>query len=98
MSLARRHFGSAKGLITMAEDFDAPLPDFNLLPGEMGQEFFRELALVLYQQGVLSLGKARLLAQMNRWAFEELLGQRGVLRHYTQADLEEDMQYAHDGE
>lgn len=25
----RRHFGSAKGLISMAENFDAPLPDFN---------------------------------------------------------------------
>jgi antitoxin (DNA-binding transcriptional repressor) of toxin-antitoxin stability system len=23
-----RQFGSAKGLITMADDFDAPLPDF----------------------------------------------------------------------
>lgn len=27
--LARCEFGSAKGLIVMAEDFDAPLPDFN---------------------------------------------------------------------
>ncbi len=25
----RRQFGSAKGLIVMAENFDAPLPDFN---------------------------------------------------------------------
>ncbi len=25
----RRQFGSAKGLIAMADDFDAPLPDFN---------------------------------------------------------------------
>jgi len=24
----QRHFGSAKGLITIAEDFDAPLADF----------------------------------------------------------------------
>ena len=24
----KRHFGSAKGLIVMAEDFDAELPDF----------------------------------------------------------------------
>lgn len=27
--LIRRHFGSAKGLIVMSEDFDAPLADFN---------------------------------------------------------------------
>ena len=27
--LVRRQFGSAKGLIAMAENFDSPLPDFN---------------------------------------------------------------------
>jgi antitoxin (DNA-binding transcriptional repressor) of toxin-antitoxin stability system len=27
--VARRQFGSAKGLIIMADNFDAPLPDFN---------------------------------------------------------------------
>jgi antitoxin (DNA-binding transcriptional repressor) of toxin-antitoxin stability system len=27
--LTRRQFGSARGLIVMAENFDAPLPDFN---------------------------------------------------------------------
>ncbi|MFO3797179.1 MAG: type II toxin-antitoxin system Phd/YefM family antitoxin [Anaerolineales bacterium] len=27
--VARRQFGSAKGLIVMADNFDAPLPDFN---------------------------------------------------------------------
>ena len=29
LPVARRQFGSAKGLVIMAEDFDAPLPDFN---------------------------------------------------------------------
>jgi len=29
ISSARRQFGSAKGLIVMADNFDAPLPDFN---------------------------------------------------------------------
>lgn len=28
--VARRHFGSAKGLIVMADDFDEPLADFNV--------------------------------------------------------------------
>ena len=27
--MGRRQFGSAKGLVKMTEDFDAPLPDFN---------------------------------------------------------------------
>jgi len=61
---------------------------------EMDQEFRKELALALYQRGVLSLGKARALAQMTRWEFEELLGQRGITRHYTRIDLEEDIRYA----
>jgi len=61
---------------------------------EMDQEFRKELALALYRRGVLSLGKARALAQMTRWEFEDLLGQRGIARHYTRADLEEDIRYA----
>jgi predicted HTH domain antitoxin len=62
--------------------------------GEMEKEFRKELALALYQRGILSLGKARVLAQMSRWEFEELLGQRKIVRHYTDADLNEDIRYA----
>lgn len=69
-----------------------------LPPKEMEREFRKELALALYQRGALSLGKARLLAQMTYWEFEELLRQRKALRHYTDVDLEEDIQYALGGE
>jgi len=31
---------------------------------------------------------------MTRWEFEELLGERKIPRHYTEADLEEDIRYA----
>lgn len=65
-----------------------------LPPAEVEKEFLKELALALYQRGVLSLGKARNLAQMTRWEFEELLGQRRIVRHYTHADLQEDTRYA----
>ena len=64
-----------------------------LPPQEVEYEFRKELALALYQRGVLSLGKARLLAQMTRWEFEELLGQRKIMRHYADMDLEEDIRY-----
>ena len=64
-----------------------------LPPEEIEHEFRKELALALYQRRVLSLGKARLLAQMTRWEFEELLGKRRVLRHYTDTDIIEDIQY-----
>jgi predicted HTH domain antitoxin len=61
---------------------------------EIEQEYRKELALALYQRGILPLGKARLLARMRRWEFEQLLGQRKIARHYTETDLEEDIQYA----
>ena len=60
---------------------------------EMEDEFRKELALALYQRGVLSLGKARLLARMTRWQFEELLAKRRAERHYTAKDLQEDINY-----
>jgi len=60
---------------------------------EIEDEFRKELALALYQRGVLSLGKARLLARMTRWQFEELLGKRRIARHYTTEDLQEDIRY-----
>jgi len=62
--------------------------------GEVEKELRKELALALYQRGALSLGKAKALAQMTRWDFEELLGKREIVRHYTRADLEEDIRYA----
>ena len=61
--------------------------------GEIDRELRKELALALYQRGALSAGKARTLAQMTRWAFDELLGQRRIRRHYSEQDLEEDLQY-----
>jgi predicted HTH domain antitoxin len=66
-----------------------------LPPAEVQGELLKELALALYRRGVLSLGKARALAQMNRWQFEQLLGERKIPRHYTEADLEDDLRYAH---
>jgi len=60
---------------------------------EMEDKFRKELALTLYKRGVLSLGKARLLARMTRWQFEELLGKRRIARHYTTEDLQEDIGY-----
>ena len=65
-----------------------------LPPEEMDAELRKELALALYQRGVLSSGKACVLAGITRWEFEELLGQRRVLRHYTEKNLEEDIAYA----
>lgn len=67
-----------------------------LPPPEMEREFRKELALALYVRDILSLGKARLLAEMTRWEFEELLGERRIPRHYTAQNLDEDLRYGLD--
>ena len=80
---------------TMTLDISSEIVDAAKLPqDEKEKEFRKELAVALYQRGVLSLGKARALAQMTRWEFEELLGQRKIVRHYTELDVEDDIQYA----
>lgn len=61
---------------------------------EIEREYRKELALALYERGILPSGKASLLAQISRWEFEALLGQRHITRHYTESDLEEDIEYA----
>jgi len=70
------------------------LESVRLPPDEIADELRLELALALYQRKVLSLGKARLLAGMTRWEFEEQLGKRRICRHYARVDLEEDIRYA----
>lgn len=54
----------------------------------------KELAVALYAQGILSFGKAAELADVDRYAFAELVGERNVPRHYTEQDLAQDLKYA----
>ena len=54
----------------------------------------KELAVSLYREKLLSYGKARQLADMTKWEFHELLKERNVERHYTEENLEEDLEYA----
>ena len=50
-----------------------------------------ELALTLFQQGKLSFGKARQMAEMDVWTFQQLLGSRKISPHYDIAEYEEDL-------
>ena len=54
-------------------------------------ELRRELAIYLFQQGRLSLGKAREMAGMTVWSFQQLLGSREIAVHYDVEDYEEDL-------
>jgi predicted HTH domain antitoxin len=84
------------GTVKLTLEVPAEVMDaVRLPPSEVEGELRKELAAALYHRGVLSLGKARVLAQMSRWAFEDLLGARGIPRHYSEEDLQEDIEYAH---
>lgn len=50
-----------------------------------------ELAVYLYAQGRLSVGKARELAGMTLWEFRQLLASRRISPHYDESDLEQDL-------
>lgn len=65
-----------------------------LPPDEIDEELLKELSLALYGRGLLSSGSACRLSGMTRLEFENLLGKRGISRHYTKSDLEEDLEYA----
>jgi len=73
---------------------DSVLQCIRIPDGEIAQRLRTELALALYAQGALSLGKAAELAEMNRMLFGELVGQRGIARHYGDGDLAQDVVYA----
>lgn len=65
------------------------------VPEEEFEELARiELAVALYARGVLSLGQARRLAGLSKWEFLEELAKRGVERHYTREELEDDIAFA----
>jgi len=69
-----------------------------LPPDAVAAELQRELAVALYQRGILSSGKAAALAEMTRWEWEELLGARKIPRHYADEDLDQDIAYAARGQ
>ena len=73
---------------------DSVLQAIRLPEQRIEQELRQELAIALYSQDLLSFGKARELAVMDKYEFGQLLGERGVLRHYTPEELDDDLTYA----
>ena len=55
-----------------------------------------ELAIYLYSQGRLSVGKARELAGMSLWEFCQVLASRRISPHYDEGDLREDVATLHE--
>lgn len=73
---------------------DSVVQGLRLPQGEIPQRLRTELAVALYSQGVLSLGKAAELAEMGRLEFGELVAERGIPRQYGDEDLAQDISYA----
>lgn len=61
-------------------------------------QLLTDVAVSLYQQGILSFGKARELCKLTKWEFSKALGMRKVDRHYDEKDLEEDLNIAVGGQ
>lgn len=51
-----------------------------------------ELAIRLYQKGILGFGKARELAGLNKWQFQEILAKEKVPLNYDFEELERDLE------
>lgn len=62
-----------------------------LPPDEAPQRLGQELAIRLYEKKILGFGKARQLAGMTKWEFNDLLGEEGVTRHFDLEELQEDL-------
>lgn len=73
---------------------DSVAEAIRLPQGHLQEQLLRELAVTLYQQGLLSFGKARELAGESKHAFAHLLGVGGVDRHYGYEELDDDLRYA----
>lgn len=51
-----------------------------------------ELAIRLYQKGILSFGKTRELAGLNKWQVQEILAKENIPLNYDIEELERDLE------
>lgn len=72
------------------------LPD-DLRPDSRFNEddWLREIAIALFQQEVISLGRASKIARMHVSEFQKAIAERGICVHYGVEDFEQDLQMIH---
>ncbi|MEM6435759.1 MAG: UPF0175 family protein [Cyanobacteria bacterium P01_D01_bin.115] len=56
-------------------------------------DWFREIAIALFQQELISLSRASKIAGMEIISFQKLLADRGICVHYDVEDLEQDVRH-----
>ena len=64
-----------------------------LPPDEIEKRLRIELALRLYEKGIVSLGVARKIAGLTKWEFLELLAKEKIPIHYGEEELREDFEW-----
>jgi predicted HTH domain antitoxin len=78
--------------VSVVEVTQEILDSARLTPSELKLE----MAVHLYTQGRLSVGKARELVGLTLWEFRQLLASRRIPPHYDKVDLEEDVATLHE--
>jgi predicted HTH domain antitoxin len=59
-------------------------------------DWLREIAIALFQQERISLGRASKIAGMEVMDFQKLLADRGICIHYDVEDFEQDVRHLRD--
>ena len=82
---------SSPRLSAEADEYLLRVPRSALVAAQLTPEqALIELAVHLYAENKLSFGKARELANLSVWEFQQLLGSRRIPAHYTLEDLKQD--------
>jgi len=76
---------------------DEILETIKLPKKQAERELLKELAFLLYERELASMGVARRLSGLTKWDFIEGLAERRIQRHYDEKELEEDLKYAKGG-
>ena len=73
---------------------DEILDSIKIPKGKAKEELLKELAIVLYEKEIASMGVVRKLSKLTKWEFIDELAKRGIKRHYYDEELMEDLKYA----
>ena len=56
-------------------------------------EFMTEIAIMLFEQEKVSIGKASRITSMNQIEFQRVLASRNICIHYDVADFQQDLKH-----
>jgi predicted HTH domain antitoxin len=59
-------------------------------------DWLREIAITLFQQELITLGRASKIAGMHLIEFQQLIASRGICIHYDVEEFEQDIQHLRD--